>query len=80
VELIVTDDEWSPYLSLQDTYKLDDVHEALRRGDLERASKIARVFTMQPIAIQLLKIAQQMAQPDGVILSAIEARKIQLKI
>ncbi|MCB2261733.1 MAG: hypothetical protein LGR52_02150 [Candidatus Thiosymbion ectosymbiont of Robbea hypermnestra] len=51
VELIVTDDEWSPYLSLQDAYKLDDVHEALRRGDLERASKIARVFTMQPIAI-----------------------------
>ena len=51
VELIVTDDEWAPYLSLQDAYKLDDVREALRRGDLESASKIARVFTMQPIAI-----------------------------
>jgi len=51
VELIVTDDEWAPYLSLQDAYKLDDVREALRRGDLEGASKIARVFTMQPIAI-----------------------------
>lgn len=50
VELIVTDDEWSPYLSLQDAYKLDDVREALRRGDLNCASKIARVFTMQPIA------------------------------
>lgn len=51
VELIVTDDEWAPYLSLHDAYKLDDVREALRRGDLERASRIARVFTMQPIAI-----------------------------
>jgi hypothetical protein len=51
VELIVADDEWAPYLSLLDTYKLDDVREALRRGDLERASKIARIFTMQPIAI-----------------------------
>ena len=51
VELIVTDDEWAPYLSLQDAYKLDDVREALRRGDLVSASKIARVFTMQPIAI-----------------------------
>lgn len=51
VELIVTDDEWAPYLSLQDAYTLDDVREALRRGDLESASKIARVFTMQPIAI-----------------------------
>lgn len=51
VELIVTDDEWAPYLSLEDAYKLDDVREALRRGDLESASKIARVFTMQPIAM-----------------------------
>ena len=51
VELIVADDEWAPYLSLHDAYKLDDVREALRRGDLERASKIARIFTMQPIAI-----------------------------
>ena len=51
VELIVTDDEWAPYLSLQDAYKLDDVREALRRGDLESASKIARVFIMQPIAM-----------------------------
>ena len=25
VTLIVTDDEWSPYLSLEDAYKLDDV-------------------------------------------------------
>jgi hypothetical protein len=51
VELMETDDEWSPYLSLQDTYRLDDVREALRRGDLEAASRQARVFTMQPIAI-----------------------------
>lgn len=51
VELIVTDDEWSPYLSLQDAYRLDDVREALQRGDLNSASKIARIFTMQPIAI-----------------------------
>jgi len=52
VELIVADDEWSPYLSLQDAYKLDDIREALRREDLRSASKMARVFTMQPIAIQ----------------------------
>jgi len=51
VELMVTDDEWAPYLSLQDAYRLDDVREALRRGDLNSASNIARVFTMQPIAI-----------------------------
>lgn len=51
VELIITDDEWAPYLSLEDAYKLDDVREALRRGDLESASKTGRVFTMQPIAM-----------------------------
>ena len=51
VDLIVTDDEWAPYLSLEDAYRLDDVREALRRGDLESASKRARVFAMQPIAM-----------------------------
>ncbi len=51
VELMVAEDEWAPYLSLEDAYKLDDVREALRRGDLKAASKKARVFTLQPIAI-----------------------------
>jgi hypothetical protein len=51
VELMETDHEWAPYLSLQDAYKLDDVRAALRRGDLKAASRQARVFTMQPIAI-----------------------------
>ncbi|MCL0079227.1 hypothetical protein M1O56_06190 [Dehalococcoidia bacterium] len=51
VELMDAVDEWAPYLSLQDAYKLDDVREALRRGDLKAASKKARVFTLQPITI-----------------------------
>ncbi len=51
VELVITDDEWAPYLSLQDAYKLDDVREALRHGDLKSASRKARIFTMQPVAI-----------------------------
>jgi hypothetical protein len=51
VELIEAEDEWAPYLSLDDAYKLDDVREALRRGDLKAASKKARVFIMQPVAI-----------------------------
>lgn len=51
VDLIVTMDEWSPYLSLADAYKLDDVRLALRRGDLEAASKLARVFRLIPVAV-----------------------------
>lgn len=51
VELIEAEDEWAPYLSLHDAYKLDDVREALRRGDLKAAAKNARLFVMQPITI-----------------------------
>ncbi|MFM7791207.1 MAG: hypothetical protein ACKO90_24910 [Microcystis panniformis] len=32
VELIETPEGWSPYLSLEDAQKLDDVREALRRA------------------------------------------------
>jgi hypothetical protein len=39
VELIYDDQGWSPYLSLEDAYKLDDVKEALRQGDIMAASK-----------------------------------------
>ena len=51
VELLATDEGWSPYLSLEDAYKLDDVRGALRRGDIKRAAQIARVFTLTPVAI-----------------------------
>jgi hypothetical protein len=49
VELIETDEGWSPYLSLEDAYKLDDVRDALRRGDLETATRLSRVFVMTPV-------------------------------
>lgn len=50
IYLITTDDEWSPYLSLEDAYKLDNVRQALRQGDLESATRLARVFKLTPIA------------------------------
>jgi len=45
VELVYTKEQgWSPYLSLDDAQKLDDVREALQRGDLEApAARSARV-------------------------------------
>src|SRR2546427_3070895 len=49
VELIEEDNGWSPYLSLDDARKLDDVREALRRGDLQAATPLARVFCLPPI-------------------------------
>ena len=49
VELIEADDGWSPYLSLDDANKLDTVREALRRGDIQAASRHARVFSLTPV-------------------------------
>jgi hypothetical protein len=51
IELIEADDGWSPYLSLDDAQKLDDVRQALRRGDLKAASRLARVYALTPVAI-----------------------------
>lgn len=50
VELIVTEDEWSPYLSLSDAYKLDAVRQALQQGDLAAAARDARVFKLTPVS------------------------------
>lgn len=51
VQLAEADDSWAPYLSLEDAYKLDDVREALRRGDIRTAARQARVFTLTPVAV-----------------------------
>jgi hypothetical protein len=50
VDLIYTEEGWSPYLSLEDAYKLDDVREALRQGDLKAASKLGSVYKLTPVA------------------------------
>ena len=50
VELIESEDDWSPYLSLEDAYKLDDVRDALRRGNVKFAARHAKVFSLTPIA------------------------------
>ncbi|MFW6098001.1 MAG: hypothetical protein ACOC9Z_07985 [Chloroflexota bacterium] len=49
VQLIIAEDDWSPYLSLDDAYKLDDVRQALRRGDVETAAKLGRVYRLTPV-------------------------------
>ena len=51
IELIDTDEGWSPYISLEDAQKLDDVREALRKGDIKAAGKYARIFTLTAVAM-----------------------------
>lgn len=49
VELIEDQTGWSPYLSVEDARKLDEVRAALRQGDLRAASEKARVFELRPV-------------------------------
>lgn len=51
VDLIDTDTEWSPYLSLPDAQKLDQVRKALRSGDVKRASQLTRVYQFRPVKV-----------------------------
>jgi hypothetical protein len=50
IELIKTADEWSPYLSLQDAEKIDQVRAALLQDDLKTASQFARIYQLTAIA------------------------------
>ena len=49
VDLIYDDSAWAPYLSLKDAQTLDDVREALRRGDVEKARELGRIFRLMPV-------------------------------
>ncbi|MEN8244706.1 MAG: hypothetical protein ABFS43_07375 [Thermodesulfobacteriota bacterium] len=51
IELIYSDAGWSPYLSIEDAYKLDDIRDALRHGDIKAAASMARVFSLTPVAV-----------------------------
>lgn len=51
VELLCENEGWSPYLSLEDGQKLDEVREALQKGDLKTAVLNARVYSIIRIAL-----------------------------
>ena len=51
MELLDTDEGWSPYLSLDEALKLDDVRLALRRGDLKTAAQHGRIYRLTPVAL-----------------------------
>ena len=51
IGLIYTDEGWSPYLSLHDAQKMDNVRDALRRGDFKTATNCVRVRSLTPIAL-----------------------------
>lgn len=50
VELLEDAGEWSPCISVEDATRLDDVRNALHRGDLESASRHGQIYEMRPVA------------------------------
>ncbi len=50
VTLIEEEGAWGPYVSPEDAFRIDDVREALKIGDLDKASEIGRVYKLTPIA------------------------------
>lgn len=50
VELLDDETGWSPYLSVDDARKLDDVRNALKSGDLTAAAAVSRVYELRPVA------------------------------
>jgi len=49
VEVTETEHGWSPTMSLEDAYKLDDVREALKAGDLNAAAQYEHVYELRPV-------------------------------
>ena len=51
VEVIESDTGWAPYLPLPDAHKLDEVRQALRKGDLKAAGRLGRVYELTPVTV-----------------------------
>lgn len=51
VELVEDETSWSPYLSVEEAYKLDNVREALRNGDLATAADYGDVYRMEHVEV-----------------------------
>ena len=51
VELLEEPEGCSPYLSLENAYRLDDVRKALRQEDVKTAAKYSRVFSLTPVSV-----------------------------
>jgi hypothetical protein len=49
VEITESEHGWSPTISLEDAYKLDDVREALKAGNLNAAAQYGRVYELKPV-------------------------------
>lgn len=49
IKLVASEGGWSPYISVEDAYRLDEARAALRAGDLKRAQQLGRLFKLTPV-------------------------------
>ncbi len=49
VRWLQSEENSPPPLSLEDICKIEEVREDLRKGDLKKAAKTARLFTLRPV-------------------------------
>jgi len=52
VTLMEDDTGWSPYLSVEDSCRLDDVRDALRRKDFDLAATYGQIYELRLLAHQ----------------------------
>ncbi|MCH7749807.1 MAG: hypothetical protein IH939_17105, partial [Acidobacteria bacterium] len=64
VEVRLVEDEsgWSPYLSPEDAFKLDDVRDALRAGDVKRAAQLAARYKDDDLTISLAETSSHVVK------------------
>ncbi len=52
IELLYSEESWSPTMSLEEARKLEAVRLALKRGDIAEAAKYGRVFELILVAAE----------------------------
>ncbi len=50
INIIDSDEGWSPYISLDDALKMDNIRKSLKQNDIKTAKKSAKVFILSPVA------------------------------
>lgn len=51
ITLTYTDEDWSPYLSLEEAEKLDNLRLALQNKDFKTATQLARIYHLTPVTL-----------------------------
>lgn len=50
IEIIDSENSWSPYITLEDALKLDKVRELLKENKIAEAKKFGNVYILKPVA------------------------------